>query len=109
MSLSGYGVGLISTADYEREGFFGNVVFSNGMVVEGPQVTLWSELLRRWGDLFAVCRMGDDLGFKTSMLIRPELASEHVVPQYRRVIGLVHQAGKPFLWHSCGVFRRICG
>ncbi len=65
-------------------------------------VTLWSALLERYGDLFAVCRMGDDLGFKTSMLIRPELAIKHLFPQYRRVIDLVHAAGKPFLWHSCG-------
>ena len=63
---------------------------------------LWSELLRRYADLFAVCRMGDDLGFKTSMLIRPEHAILHVIPQYRRVIEIVHRAGKPFLWHSCG-------
>jgi uroporphyrinogen decarboxylase len=36
------------------------------------------------------------------MLIRPELAVKHVIPHYRRVINVVHQAGKPFLWHSCG-------
>jgi predicted GH43/DUF377 family glycosyl hydrolase len=29
------------TADYEREGFFGNVVFTNGLVVEGPRVTVY--------------------------------------------------------------------
>jgi uroporphyrinogen decarboxylase len=25
-----------------------------------------------------------------------------VVPQYRRVISLIKDTGKPFLWHSCG-------
>lgn len=65
-------------------------------------VALWSELLTKYGDLFGVCRMGDDLGFKTSMLIQPEVAVKHIFPQYRRVIDLVHKAGKPFLWHSCG-------
>jgi uroporphyrinogen decarboxylase len=25
-----------------------------------------------------------------------------VLPQYRRIIRLAHQAGKPLLWHSCG-------
>jgi uroporphyrinogen decarboxylase len=63
---------------------------------------LWSDMMCRYAGLFAVCRMGDDLGFKTSMLICPELAVRHVVPQYKRVIDLVHRAGKPFLWHSCG-------
>jgi uroporphyrinogen decarboxylase len=65
-------------------------------------INLWTELLRRHGDLFAVCRMGDDLGYKTSMLLRPETVIQHVVPQYRRLVQLVHSAGKPFLLHSCG-------
>jgi uroporphyrinogen decarboxylase len=25
-----------------------------------------------------------------------------ILPQYKRVIDLIKQAGKPFLWHSCG-------
>ena len=29
------------TADYELEGFFGNVVFSNGQIVDGDQVTVY--------------------------------------------------------------------
>ena len=70
-------------------------------------VSLWSELLRKYGDLFAVCRMGDDTGFKTSMLIRPELAIQHIIPQYRRIIDVVHRAGKPFLLHSCGAIFPI--
>jgi len=32
----------------------------------------------------------------------PTVIREHIIPQYRRVIDLIHQAGKPFLWHSCG-------
>ena len=46
--------------------------------------------------------MGDDLGFKSSTLMAPDVLIRHVVPQYRRVIERVHAAGKPFLWHSCG-------
>jgi uroporphyrinogen decarboxylase len=63
---------------------------------------IWSEFLPRYGDVFAICRFGDDLGFKTSTLIAPKLIREHVLPQYRRVIGIIKAAGKPFLWHSCG-------
>ena len=29
------------TADYEREGFFGSVVFTNGHVVEGSKLTVY--------------------------------------------------------------------
>lgn len=65
-------------------------------------VLLWTELLKRYGELFAVCRMGDDLGFKSSTLMSPDVLIEHVMPQLKRVVALAHAAGKPFLWHSCG-------
>jgi uroporphyrinogen decarboxylase len=64
---------------------------------------VFAELYRRIGDLMvAICRFGDDLGFKTSTLISPSLIRQHVIPQYRRVISLIRGAGKPFLCHSCG-------
>jgi uroporphyrinogen decarboxylase len=65
-------------------------------------VTLWSRLLDRFGEHFAVCRMGDDLGYKSSTLLAPKTITQHILPQYRRIIGLIHGAGKPFLLHSCG-------
>lgn len=71
------------------------------------QVRLWGELLRRYGGLFAVCRMGDDLGFKASTLLPPDVLVRHVLPQLRRIVELVHQAGKPFLWHSCGCIFEV--
>jgi uroporphyrinogen decarboxylase len=64
--------------------------------------TLWGRLLERWGELLAVARIGDDMGFKTSTLLAPQTLIEHVVPQYRRIIAEIHAAGQPFLLHSCG-------
>jgi uroporphyrinogen decarboxylase len=64
--------------------------------------SVWATLLRHYRDTFAVCRMGDDLGFKTSTLVSPRTIRQHVLPQYQRIIGLIKAAGKPFLWHSCG-------
>ena len=63
---------------------------------------LWSEMIHRYSDLFVFFRMGDDLGFKTSTLLPPETIIQHILPQYKRVIRLVHRAGKKFLLHSCG-------
>lgn len=63
---------------------------------------IWSTFLKRYADLYAVCRMGDDLGFKTSTLVSPRTIRQYILPQYRRVISQIKQAGKPFLWHSCG-------
>ncbi len=63
---------------------------------------LWATFLDRHGRDFAVCRIGDDMGFKTGTLLAPKTLIEHVVPQYRRVIGLIHKAGFPYLQHCCG-------
>jgi len=63
---------------------------------------IWKEFLRRHADNYAVCRIGDDMGFKTQTLLAPATLIEHVVPQYKRIIARIHAAGKPFLLHSCG-------
>ncbi len=65
-------------------------------------VEIWTVFLQRHSDAFAICRFGDDLGFKTSTLVSPALIRQVVIPQYKRVIDLIKAAGKPFLWHSCG-------
>ena len=66
------------------------------------QYALWKWMLENYADCFAVCRFGDDLGFRSSTLIQPDEIRKHVVPQYKRIIDLVHAHGKPFLLHSCG-------
>ena len=63
---------------------------------------LWAEMLKRRKDAFAICRIGDDMGFRTGTLMSPQTLIENVVPQYKRIIEAVHREGKPFLLHSCG-------
>ncbi len=63
---------------------------------------LWTEVIRKYSDLFVFFRMGDDLGHKTSTLLDPEIIRRHIFPQYKRIINLVHRSGKKFLLHSCG-------
>jgi len=63
---------------------------------------LWSEMIRRYSDIFVFFRMGDDLGYKNSTLLEPDAIRTHILPQYKRVIDQVHQANKKFLLHSCG-------
>jgi len=78
-------------------------LFADVYVRIGDVMTsIWARFLERYGADFAVCRMGDDLGFKTATLVSPRTLRAHVLPQYRRVIGQVRAAGKPFLLHSCG-------
>ena len=64
--------------------------------------SIWQRFLREFGDIYCVCRFGDDLGFKSTTLLRPEDIRSLIIPQYRAVIQEVHEAGKPFLLHCCG-------
>lgn len=65
-------------------------------------VDIWSEFIRRFGDIYCVFRFGDDLGFKSNTLISAEDIRTHIIPQYKRIVDLAHANGKPFLLHSCG-------
>jgi len=69
--------------------------------------TIWEEFMPRYGDQFAACRFGDDLGFKSSLLTNPATVRRQILPQYRRVIDIVHAGGGLFLWHSCGCIFEI--
>ena len=63
---------------------------------------IWKRFLKEYGDIFCVCRFGDDLGFKSATLLPEDEIRELIIPQYKAIISAVHAAGKPFLLHSCG-------
>lgn len=63
---------------------------------------IWKRFLEEFGDIYCVCRFGDDLGFKSTTLLSPDDIRTHIIPQYKPIIDAVHAAGKPFLLHSCG-------
>ena len=65
-------------------------------------VELWAWVIKNNSDIYAFYRMGDDLGYKTSTMLEPDVIRQHIFPQYRRVIDLIHNSGKKFLLHSCG-------
>jgi uroporphyrinogen decarboxylase len=58
-------------------------------------------------DCIGALRQGDDLGFKTSTFLPPELLREHVFPTYRDMAAAAHAAGKPFILHSCGNLAEV--
>jgi len=65
-------------------------------------VSIWQRFLCEYSDAYCVLRFGDDLGFNTMTLLPPDDIREHILPQYKRVVDLVHATGRPFLLHSCG-------
>jgi uroporphyrinogen decarboxylase len=44
----------------------------------------------------------DDMGFRGGPLISPDDLREFVLPGHKLMAGLSHQAGRPYLLHSCG-------
>jgi uroporphyrinogen decarboxylase len=65
-------------------------------------LAIWERFMRDYAEAFCVFRFGDDLGFKTSTLLHPDDIRRYVLPQYKRIVDLVHSHGQPFLLHSCG-------
>ncbi|MCK9329134.1 MAG: hypothetical protein M0Q94_04590 [Candidatus Cloacimonetes bacterium] len=63
---------------------------------------IWKRFLAEFGDIFCVCRFGDDLGFKSSTLLSKQDIVDLIIPQYKNIVSEVHSYGKPFLLHSCG-------
>lgn len=64
---------------------------------------------RQIATMDAVCalRQGDDLGFKTSTFLKPELLRQYVFPTYKKIVAEAHANGKPFILHSCGNLAEV--
>lgn len=45
---------------------------------------------------------GDDLGFKTSNLLSPELLRKWIFPWFKKYSELAHENNMPFWFHACG-------
>lgn len=54
-----------------------------------------------------IYRFGDDLGYKTATMLSPAQLRKYVFPWSKKVVEVVHQAGKPFLLHSCGQLEKV--
>jgi len=70
--------------------------------IGGLMMRLWKSFLERYAGAFAICRFGDDLGYKTATMLPPDVIRRLVIPQYRRLIGQIHAHDRPFLFHCCG-------
>lgn len=53
-------------------------------------------------DAVGALRQGDDLGYKTSTFLKPEVLKQHVLPIYKEMAAVAHAQDKPFILHSCG-------
>ena len=70
-------------------------------------LAIWQRFMPLYGDIYCVARFRDDLGFKTNTMLSDEDICEHILPNYKRIISLVHSYDKPFLLHSCGCIFNV--
>ncbi|GAI76335.1 unnamed protein product, partial [marine sediment metagenome] len=49
----------------------------------------------------------DDMGFRSGTLISPDDLREFVLPGHKQMATLSHQAGRPYILHSCGNLHAV--
>jgi len=65
-------------------------------------LNIWTEFMKQYSDMYCVLRFGDDLGYKSNTLLSASDLRRFVIPEYAKIIELIHSYDKPFLFHSCG-------
>lgn len=51
--------------------------------------------------------LGDDLGFFSSTLVSPDVLRRHILPHYKRIAKVTHDAGRVLVLHSCGNMYKL--
>lgn len=58
-------------------------------------------------DSVGFCTINDDWGFRTQTMFPPEMMQQFVYPWTRKMAELIHAAGKPVVFHSCGNLKMV--
>lgn len=53
-------------------------------------------------DSVGACVVNDDWGFKTATMLSPAHMREFILPWHKKIVALIHSAGRPAILHSCG-------
>jgi uroporphyrinogen decarboxylase len=51
--------------------------------------------------------LGEDMGFKTQVLLSPEIYRKYLFPWHRKLVQTVHSHGKAIILHSCGNLSEV--
>jgi uroporphyrinogen decarboxylase len=49
----------------------------------------------------------DDWGFNSQLMLPPDTMRQYVFPWHRRIVEVIHAAGKPAILHSCGNLEMV--
>jgi uroporphyrinogen decarboxylase len=50
---------------------------------------------------------GDDMGFRSQTLVRPDDLRKYVLPWHKKFAGMAHEKSLPYFLHSCGNLEKI--
>ncbi len=58
-------------------------------------------------DIVGALISNDDWGFKTQTTLSPKDLRRYVFPWHKRIVEIIHGAGKPAILHSCGNLEKV--
>lgn len=67
----------------------------------GSRVLKYNEQVAQFDSVGAMI-VNDDWGFNTQTMISPDDLREFVFPWHKKIVEVIHKAGKPAILHSCG-------
>lgn len=68
---------------------------------------IWEWFLNNHAKTYCVCRFGDDLGYKSNTMLSHKDIKNLIIPEYKKIVELIHFNNKPFLLHSCGCIFEV--
>ncbi|MCE5313919.1 MAG: uroporphyrinogen decarboxylase family protein [Armatimonadota bacterium] len=111
-------VGGVEAGPYEWTSFLLGTIGMSYLLMDDPELV--EMVFKRIGglhhaadrqlatmDAIGALRQGDDLGFKTSTFLNPDLLRKYVFPTYKKMAEEAHKNGKPFILHSCGQLKDV--
>ncbi len=72
----------------------------------GSRLVRYYELCADYENVGA-CAVNDDWGFRTQTILSPGAMRQYVIPWHKRMVEVIHAAGKPALLHSCGNLKAV--
>lgn len=66
-----------------------------------------TNIIKICDDKIGALRMGDDLGYKTSTMLPPDMLRKYIFPWQKKIVEIAHQNNLPFILHSCGNLKDI--
>jgi len=72
----------------------------------GSRLVRYYEIVAQY-DCVGACLSNDDWGFKTHTIFSTADMRHFVFPWHKRMVEVIHAAGKPAILHSCGHIQRI--